>query len=86
VLFLLRPRQTWMPYALPRDPKQQAAWHEQNERAYAATRRLPPAEPSPAVDVLTQLKELAALRDSGAVTDDEFATLKARILASDDAT
>lgn len=82
MLFLLRPRQTWMPYALPRDPKQQAVRNEQYEQAYAATRRLPPSAPSPTTDVIAQLHDLAALRDSGAVTDDEFATLKARILAS----
>jgi hypothetical protein len=84
VLFLLRPRQTWMPYALPRDPQQQAYRNEQYHQAYDATRRLPPAQPSAAPDVITQLKDLAALRDSGTITDAEFADLKARILATDD--
>ena len=84
MLFLLRPRQTWMPYALPRDPKQQAVRNEQSHQAYDATRRLPPPTPSSAPDVIAQLKDLAALRDSGTVTDDEFADLKQRILAADD--
>lgn len=80
MLFLLRPRQTWMPYALARDRQQQAVHHEELDRAYASTRRLPPASPSTSVDVVSQLKELAALHDSGALSDDEFATSKARLL------
>jgi hypothetical protein len=80
VLFLLRPRQTYMPYALPRDPAQQAARNEQRERAYAETRRLPPSEPSAAPDVVGRLEDLASLWASGAISDDEFATLKANLL------
>jgi hypothetical protein len=47
----------------------------------------PPPAPSPAPaaasasDVIEQLKQLAALRDQGVLTDAEFATQKARILA-----
>jgi formiminotetrahydrofolate cyclodeaminase len=80
VLFLLRPRQTSMPYALPRDPQQQAVRNEQHQKAYAETRRLPASQPSAAPDLVTQLKDLAAMRDAGTITDDEFATLKARLL------
>jgi hypothetical protein len=71
-----------MPYALPRDRQQQRVYNEQMHHAYAATRRLPPAEPSSTPDVITQLKDLAALRDSGAVSEDEFQTLKTKLLAS----
>ena len=37
--------------------------------------------PSPPVDVAEQLRKLAALRDEGILTDEEFATQKARLLA-----
>jgi hypothetical protein len=82
MLFLLRPRQTYMPYALPRDPHQLAERNALRDEAYAATRRLPPAELSAAPDVVTQLKDLAALHDSGKVSDDEFAALKAKLIDS----
>ena len=80
MLFLLRPRQTYMPYALPRDPHQMQERNTLHDQAYSATRRLPPAEPSAAPDVVTQLKDLAALHDAGKVTDDEFGALKAKLL------
>ena len=41
-----------------------------------------PAPPAPAPDPIEQLKQLAALKDQGILTDDEFATQKAKILAS----
>jgi hypothetical protein len=44
----------------------------------------PPPEPPPAQDApdkLAQLKELGELRDSGVLTQEEFAIQKARILA-----
>lgn len=81
MLFLLRPRQTWMPYALPRNPAQQNVYNEQLQKAYASTRRVTPAEP--ARDPLVELKELAQLRDSGALSDAEFTTLKAKLLGSE---
>lgn len=80
MLFLLRPRQTYMPYALPRDPRQLAERNELHNDAYAATRRLPPPEPSAATDVVSQLKDLAALHDAGKLSDDEFTALKAKLL------
>jgi Short C-terminal domain len=80
VLFLLRPRQTYLPYALPRDPAQLAYRNQEHQQAYDATRRLPPAEPSEEVDVVSRLKDLAELRESGALTDDEFETAKASVL------
>jgi large subunit ribosomal protein L7/L12 len=39
-----------------------------------------PAEPAGDGDVVAQLERLAALRSSGAITDDEFAELKARLI------
>ena len=81
MLFLLRPRQTYLPYALPRDPEQLAERNQLHQQAYDSTRRLPPAPPSGAPDVVSQLQDLAALHDAGKVTDDEFAALKAKLLA-----
>jgi hypothetical protein len=80
VLFLLRPRQTYLPYALPRDPKQMAERNQLHQAAYDSTRRLPPPEPSAAPDLVAQLKDLAALHDAGKLSDDEFAAMKARLL------
>ena len=45
----------------------------------------PPAAPQPAAggaDRIEKLKELAALKDQGVLTDEEFAAEKSRILAS----
>jgi putative oligomerization/nucleic acid binding protein len=42
----------------------------------------PPAPAAPAPDPIQQLKELAALKDQGVLTDDEFAAQKAKILAA----
>lgn len=85
MLFLLRPRQAWMPYYLPRNPEQQDVLNQQMRTAYHSTRRLPPYQPggdqSSAPDVLAQLKSLAELRDSGALTDDEFGAAKAKVLS-----
>jgi len=39
-----------------------------------------PAAPAPAADPIAQLKELGELRDSGVLTDEEFAAQKAKIL------
>jgi Short C-terminal domain len=43
----------------------------------------PPAAPAaPAPDPIAQLKELAALKEQGILTDEEFAAQKAKILGS----
>ena len=47
--------------------------------AYAAPVAAPAAVP--AVDVVTQLKELAGLRDAGILTEEEFLAQKAKVLA-----
>jgi hypothetical protein len=79
MLFLLRPRQTWMPYALPRPPEQQAAWNAQLQQAYASTRVV---EPAPPRDTVADLKDLDQLHKTGTLSDDEFALAKAKILGS----
>jgi Short C-terminal domain len=40
----------------------------------------PPAPAAPAADPIAQLKELAALKDQGILTEEEFAAQKAKIL------
>ena len=81
MLFLLRPRQTWMPYALPRSAPQQNVYSEQLHKAYSSTRRVEPATPSTAADPLSALKDLGELHQNGLLTDDEFAAAKAKVLA-----
>jgi len=39
-------------------------------------------QPAAPVDLVTQLKELAALKEQGILTEEEFAAQKARILSS----
>lgn len=61
--------------------------YAQRERAYeeqmAPQGQYPQAAPAaaPRPDVIEQLKQLAQLRDQGILTDQEFASQKARILA-----
>jgi len=53
-------------------------YHEQQQYAPQAA----PPPPAPATDTVTQLKELADLKDQGILTDEEFQAQKARILGS----
>jgi hypothetical protein len=68
--------------------RQQAKAEQQSEaQAYEQQQAQPAPAPAPApaaapaTDVVTQLKELAALKDQGILTDEEFAAQKAKILA-----
>jgi hypothetical protein len=54
------------------------AYVEQQPAYGAAAEPPPPA--APAADPIQQLKDRAALRDQGVLTDEEFATQKARVL------
>jgi hypothetical protein len=85
MLFLYRPRQTRMPFLYPQSRSEQAAYNRQLQERFDATRRVPPATPNdaaapPARDTLAELKELGELHASGALTDDEFAAAKAKVL------
>lgn len=95
MLFLYRPRQTWMPYPSPRRGTQQSAYNREMQEKYAATRRVPPSPPGATAaptaapvgagsgwegDVTARLKDLAQLHADGALSDDEFAAAKARVL------
>jgi hypothetical protein len=95
MLFLYRPRQTWMPFALPRSSMQQAAYNRQLQQRFASTQRVAPATPAPLPppapatgpvprrrDPLDDLQRLGELRREGLLTDAEFDAVKARLLAS----
>lgn len=56
------------------------AAYEQQAYAQAPPPPPPPAAAAPDVDVVSQLKGLAELRDQGVLTDAEFAAQKAKIL------
>jgi hypothetical protein len=59
--------------------------YDQPEPAYAEQRpayeaAAQPPPPAAAADPIQQLKDLAALRDQGVLTEEEFAAQKARVL------
>jgi hypothetical protein len=54
----------------------------QPEPAYEPVAQPPPPAPSTTDQMIQQLKDLAALRDQGVLTDEEFAAQKARILGA----
>jgi hypothetical protein len=60
--------------------QQQAAMQQAAQQAVAAQQAQAPA-PAPAVDVVAELQKLAALKDAGILTDEEFAAAKAKLLA-----
>ena len=80
MLFLYRPRETWMPYSLPRNQMQQAAYNRQLQQQFDSTRRAPAVPAAAPRDPIADLKELAALHASNALTDAEFETAKAQLL------
>ncbi|HTE61396.1 MAG TPA: SHOCT domain-containing protein [Solirubrobacteraceae bacterium] len=59
--------------------QQEPSAYQEPEPTYAAP--APPAA-APAPDPIAQLKELAALKEQGILTDEEFAAQKAKILGS----
>ena len=60
---------------------QQESYAQEPEPSYAPPAPAP-AAPADAADPIEQLKELAALKQQGILTDEEFAAQKARILGS----
>jgi hypothetical protein len=85
MLFLYRPRQTWMPFRPPRRRTDQDGYNLHLQQAYAATRKVDPytpatSDPAAAEDPVPRLKELAHLHESGALSDAEFAAAKAKVL------
>jgi Short C-terminal domain len=61
--------------------RQQSRWAQQGPAEPEASAPPPPAPADAAPDLVTQLKELAALKEQGVLTDAEFAAQKARLLA-----
>lgn len=71
--------------------RQADKWAAQGDPRYGGQpqyEEAPPPQPQPAAaapaqkDMVTQLKELAELKDQGILTDAEFETQKAKILAA----
>jgi hypothetical protein len=66
--------------------EEQAQVNEQAQQAYTATQPPPqpeapaPAAAAPADDTTAELERLAQLHQSGALTDDEFAAAKSKLL------
>jgi len=64
--------------------RQANRWAGQEQQQYE--QQAPPPAPAPAAapqqDTVTQLKELADLKNQGILTEEEFAQQKAKILAS----
>jgi hypothetical protein len=61
--------------------RQAQRWGAQDQYAEPAYEEPPPPAPAaPAADPIQQLKDLAALKEQGVLTDDEFAVQKAKIL------
>ena len=64
--------------------RQANRWAGQEQQQYYDEPQAPPPPPPPAEpadDPIAKLKELAALRDQGILTDQEFADQKAKLLA-----
>jgi hypothetical protein len=76
-------------YLQPQPPYPQQGYPQQGypQQGYAQPVYAPPpppavAPPPPANDTVTQLKQLAELKDQGILTDEEFASQKAKVLAA----
>ena len=79
MLFLYRPRETWMPFTLPRHRMDQAKYNRTLQAQFEASRRV--AAPVATDDVpIAALSQLGQLHRSGVLTDDEFEAAKARLL------
>ena len=90
MLFLYRPRQTYMPYRTPRNMYQQTAYNREMQERFDATRRVSPGGSGTASvassaprDTASQLRDLADLHESGALDEAEFAAAKAKVLDGD---
>jgi hypothetical protein len=62
--------------------RQANRWAAQDEQQYAEQQAAAPPPAAPAADPIEQLKELAALKDQGILTEEEFAAQKAKLLGS----
>jgi hypothetical protein len=62
--------------------RQEARWQQQSAQEAAPEPAQPAPPPAPEADPIERLKELGALHEQGVLTDEEFASQKAKILAS----
>jgi hypothetical protein len=60
--------------------QEEAQYYEQQQQYYAQPAPAPAPAPAAAADPIEQLKELAALKAQGILTDAEFQAQKAKIL------
>ena len=60
--------------------RQAGRWAEQEQQQQYAQQQYAPPPPDPGNDTVSQLKELAALKEQGILTDAEFQAQKARVL------
>jgi len=82
MLFLYRPRETYMPFARPMAPSNQAAYNRTLQAKFQASRRVAPAPPAKAIeqrDPALMLEQVERLHESGALTDEELALLKDKV-------
>jgi hypothetical protein len=85
MLFLYRPRQTWLPINVPRNMtvQQQRAYNLRMQDRFDATRRVAPTPPATVErDPVDALQRLGDLYETGALTDAEFAAAKAKVLGT----
>lgn len=82
MLFLYRPRQTWMPYQLPRGRTDQGAYNRSVQDRFQATKQVPAPTPTDASTAADRVEKLAELHAAGVLTDEEFAAAKARALST----
>jgi len=61
--------------------RQQARWAQQDPQSGQYYEEAPPQAAAPATDPIAQLKDLGELRDTGVLTEEEFAAQKAKLLA-----
>ncbi|MEQ8438956.1 MAG: hypothetical protein RIB65_15810 [Ilumatobacter fluminis] len=74
MLFLYRPRETWMPFSLPRNRTDQAAYNRSLQREFESARHEPavPDSPKAVGPAPEQIRaDLDGLLDAGALTPDE---------------
>ena len=65
--------------------RQANRWSDQEEQQYAQQQQAaapPPPAAGPSQDSISQLKQLAELKDQGILTQEEFDAQKAKILSS----
>ena len=66
---------------MPRNRTQQAAYNRQLQDQFESTRRVASAVPAAEHDLVSDLKKLDELHQSGVLTDAEFESAKAKLLA-----